>query len=224
MNDNIAADWKKLLEAEFAKPYFQKIGNFLKTEQEHGYEIFPRHDLVLEALRITPFANLKVVLLGQDPYHTPKMATGLSFSIPPTEKLPPSLKNIFKELQTDLNIPQPVNGDIRNWADQGVLLLNTNLTVRKGEAASHSKIGWQIFTNKIIEIINERCNSIVFILWGKHAQEKKDLINTDIHLILEAAHPSPLSAYKGFLGCKHFSKTNQWLQQNNILEIDWQVL
>lgn len=215
--------WRAVLKQELEQPYITQIKKYLANEIAQGYTIYPKGEHILNALNTTPFNKVKVVLLGQDPYHQPNQAHGLSFSVLEPTQPPPSLRNIFKELQTDLNMPIPNHGNLTNWAKQGVLLLNTSLTVKATEPMSHSHIGWQQFTHFIINQINAQHTNIVFILWGKFAQQTKQYINTQKHLVLEAAHPSPLSAYNGFWGCKHFSSTNNYLQANGIEGINWQL-
>lgn len=221
MNVKIEASWKEVLADEFKKPYFKQITEHLKTEKAQGKIIYPPGPLIFNAFEHTPVKNVKVVILGQDPYHGPKQAMGLSFSVPKGVPPPPSLINIFKELQEDVGVPIPGNGDLTKWADQGVMLLNASLTVRAGEPMSHSKIGWHIFTDCVIRKISELKEHVVFLLWGKFAQEKKDLIDTKKHHILKAAHPSPLSASHGFFGCRHFSKTNSYLMKQGLDPVDW---
>lgn len=212
--------WKAVLKDEFDSDYFLKLKKFLKEEyQEH--QIFPPKADILFALNETPFHKVKVVLLGQDPYHGNGQAHGLAFSVNDGIALPPSLKNIFKELKSDLGIPLPKDGKLTKWAKQGVLLLNTALTVRKGEAGSHQNQGWEMFTDSIIQAISKNKSNVVFLLWGKKAQEKEKLIDQPKHAVLKAAHPSPFSAYNGFFGCKHFSKTNDLLLASKQTAIDW---
>jgi len=212
-----------MLKEEFAKPYFLQITDFLKNEKAQGKIIYPPGSLIFNAFNTTPFDKVKVVIIGQDPYHGPGQAHGLSFSVPNGVPAPPSLVNIFKELKTDMGIPIPSHGNLSHWAEQGVLLLNASLTVRANEPMSHSKIGWVEFTDAAIKTISEKKNNVVFLLWGKFAQEKQLLIDAKKHLLLKAAHPSPFSADKGFFGCKHFSKTNEYLQQQHIEMIDWKI-
>jgi uracil-DNA glycosylase len=221
MNVKIEGSWKEVLKDEFKKPYFRQIVDHLKTEKEQVKTIYPPGPLIFNAFTHTPIDNVKAVILGQDPYHGPGQAMGLSFSVPKGVPPPPSLINIFKELSDDVGIPIPRNGDLTSWADQGVMLLNASLTVRKGEPMSHSKIGWHIFTDCVISTISELKKDVVFLLWGKFAQEKKELIDVKKHHILKAAHPSPLSASQGFFGCQHFSKTNTYLMKKGIDPIDW---
>jgi uracil-DNA glycosylase len=224
MDVKINNSWKEVLKEEFAKPYFEQIVTFLKTERAAGKTIFPPGSAIFNAFNLTPFDEVKVVIIGQDPYHGAGQAHGLSFSVLPGVKLPPSLQNIFKEIKTDIGIDQIAQaGDLTHWAQQGVLLLNAALTVRDGEPMSHAKIGWATFTDAVIRTISDRKENVVFILWGKFAQDKQALIDMDRHYVLKAAHPSPLSAHNGFWGCKHFSKTNEILIQNKENPIDWKI-
>lgn len=219
---NIGNDWDELLAGEFEKPYYLALRGFLKSEYS-GFTIYPDMYDIFNALRLTPYSDVKAVILGQDPYHEPKQAHGLAFSVQNGVEPPPSLKNIYKELNTDLGLPIPTTGDLTCWAKQGVLLLNTSLTVRRGQANSHQGKGWEVFTDHIIALLNEREKPLVFILWGANARKKTALITNPRHLILTSAHPSPLSAYNGFFGCRHFSKCNHFLRENGISEIDWRV-
>lgn len=222
MDVKIDDSWKDVLKNEFTKTYFLEIATFLRTEKMTGKTIYPPGGLIFNAFNLTHFDNVKVVILGQDPYHGAGQAHGLCFSVAPGIKPPPSLVNIFKEMHTDLGLPIPNHGTLTKWAEQGVLMLNASLTVRAGEPMSHAKIGWAQFTNAVIRKISDEKQNVVFLLWGKFAQEKQELIDvTRHHLILKAAHPSPFSADSGFFGCKHFSKTNQFLVQNGIDPIDW---
>lgn len=223
MNVQMEPEWKALLLEEFKQPFFQQIVYHLKSEKATKSTIFPSGSLIFNAFEKTPLHQLKVVILGQDPYHGPGQAHGLSFSVPDGVKPPPSLVNIFKELNKDIGMPIPTNGNLTNWAEQGVLLLNAVLTVRKDEPASHAKIGWMDFTNAVIQKISAEKKGIIFILWGKFAQEKQGLIDETKHHVLKAAHPSPFSADKGFFGCKHFSKTNELLMKQGIEPINWQL-
>ena len=223
MDVQIEESWKKVLREEFDKGYFQQIVTFLKAEKAAGRIIYPPGQLFFNAFNKTPFSNLKVVLLGQDPYHNNGQAHGLSFSVPDGITKPPSLINIFKELQNDLGIAPSPNGNLEKWATQGVLLLNASLSVRQNEPGSHSKIGWLQFTDAVISKISEQKEGIVFLLWGKFAQEKQSLIDETKHYVLKAAHPSPFSADKGFFGCRHFSKTNELLSIRNKEPIDWKL-
>lgn len=215
--------WKDALQEEKEKPYFKQIMSFLETERAKGKIIYPPKPDIFNALKAAPFDQIKVVILGQDPYHGPNQAHGMCFSVKKGVPPPPSLKNIYKELNSDLDIPIPSHGYLQRWADQGVLLLNTVLTVEAGKAHSHANIGWETFTDKIIEKLNQERHGIVFLLWGSHAQKKAQMINPAKHFILKAAHPSPLSAHSGFLGCKHFSKANQLLEKQGLAPIDWRV-
>jgi len=218
----INSDWRTFLKEELDSDNFQGIISTLQAER-NIYAIFPKEDELFNAFNITSLENMKVVILGQDPYHGKEQAHGLSFSVPNGVKTPPSLRNIFKELQTDLNVPVSPNGNLSHWAKQGILLLNTTLTVREKKAGSHQKLGWENFTDKIIEKISKKKEGIIFLLWGAFAQRKSILINAKKHHILTAAHPSPFSAYRGFFGCKHFSKTNEILIKNNQQPINWKL-
>ncbi|MDD0974396.1 uracil-DNA glycosylase [Pseudomonas fontis] len=213
--------WKHALRAEFDQPYMHELREFLRQEHAAGKEIYPPGPLIFSALNSTPLDQVKVVILGQDPYHGPGQAHGLCFSVQPGVPTPPSLVNIYKELQRDLNIAIPTHGYLQHWANQGVLMLNTTMTVERANAASHAKKGWQFFTDRIIEVVNEHQNGLVFLLWGAHAQSKRSLIDPEKHLVLTSVHPSPLSAYRGFIGCGHFSRTNKFLEQNGQAPIDW---
>jgi len=222
MDVKIDNTWKEALKNEFTKTYFLEIATFLRTEKMTGKTIYPPGGQIFNAFNLTHFDHVKVVVIGQDPYHGPGQAHGLSFSVGDGIKPPPSLVNIYKEIHSDLGLPIPKHGNLTKWAEQGVLMLNASLTVRAGEPMSHSKIGWATFTNAVIKKISDEKKNIVFLLWGKFAQEKQELIDsTRHHLILKAAHPSPYSADSGFFGCKHFSKTNQFLTENGIDPIDW---
>lgn len=222
MKEIIHNSWQTILTDEFEKESYQKLRNFLKKEYT-TQKIHPDMYHIYEALELTPYEKVKVVILGQDPYHGVNQAHGLSFSVQPGVKIPPSLNNIYKELQSDLGISPVKHGNLVSWAKQGVLLLNTVLTVREGQAYSHRGKGWEILTDKIIEKLNEREKPIVFILWGKPAQEKMKMIDKSRHIILTSAHPSPLSAHRGFLGSKPFSKTNDALMALGETPIDWQL-
>lgn len=224
MDVQIHPSWKSVLKDEFGKLYFQQLVTFLKTEKTLGKVIYPPGKLIFNAFDHTLFDKVKVVILGQDPYHGEGQAHGLSFSVPAGIKPPPSLVNIFKEIKQDLGIDIPPNyGNLEKWANQGVLLLNAALTVRAGEPFSHAKYGWAEFTDEVIKKISDEKTNVVFLLWGKFAQEKQALIDETKHFILKAAHPSPFSADKGFFGCKHFSKTNQLLMQHGLEPIDWKL-
>ncbi|MFS8082474.1 MAG: uracil-DNA glycosylase [Ginsengibacter sp.] len=223
MEVQIESGWKNVLKDEFEKPYFGQLTSFLKLEKAAGKIIYPPGSLIFNAFTQTPFDNVKVVILGQDPYHNPGQAQGLSFSVPEKTPLPPSLINIFKELKTDIGIECSPSGDLSKWAKQGVLLLNSSLTVRQNEPGSHARAGWTIFTDEVIKKISDQRSGVVFLLWGKYAHEKQHLIDETKHFVLKAAHPSPLSANKGFFGCKHFSKTNEILMGENKIPIDWKI-
>jgi uracil-DNA glycosylase len=223
MNVQIEASWKKVLESEFSKPYFLQIVHFLKTEKNIGKTIYPPGSQIFKAFESSPFAKTKLVLLGQDPYHGPGQAHGLSFSVPDGIRPPPSLMNIFKELHTDTGMQIPHTGNLTPWATQGVLLLNAYLTVEAGLPMSHSQIGWGEFTDTVIQKLSNLKNNLVFLLWGRFAQEKQGLIDESKHLVLKAAHPSPFSADKGFFGCRHFSKSNINLMKNGFDPVDWKL-
>lgn len=223
MDVKMEPGWKAVLQDEFSKSYFQQAVTFIKTEKAQRKMIYPPGPLIFNAFNKTPFSSVKVVILGQDPYHGLGQAHGLSFSVPDGVNPPPSLINIFKELHADIGMPIPHTGNLTSWAEQGVLLLNAVLTVRGNEAASHSKIGWTDFTNAVISKISEQLDGVVFLLWGRYAQDKQPLIDETKHHVLKAAHPSPLSAHNGFWGCKHFSRTNEYLRKQNKEAIDWQV-
>ena len=224
MDIQLDTSWKELLQNEISKSYFLSIIDFLYTERAAGKIIFPESKLVFNAFNKTPFDKVRVVILGQDPYHNPGQANGLSFSVPVGTKPPRSLINIYKEIKSDIGVEMPLDfGNLSHWAEQGVLLLNAFLTVRANEPASHSKIGWMEFTDAVIKKISENKNGIVFLLWGNFAQQKQLLIDEDKHFLLKAAHPSPFSANNGFFGCKHFSKTNELLIQQGHSPIDWKL-
>lgn len=222
INPNIEEGWKKILWEEFQAPYFSELKSFLVRETE-SRSIYPPGKLIFNAFQHTPFDNVKVVILGQDPYHGAGQAHGLCFSVPQGIKAPPSLVNIFKELNSDLGMDIPPHGNLESWANQGVLLLNATLTVRAGEAGSHQKQGWETFTDAVIARISELKESVVFLLWGRYAQAKESLVDGEKHLILKAAHPSPFSAYNGFFGCRHFSKSNHFLKERGIEPVDWSL-
>lgn len=222
MRQILKNDWNELLKDEFSKDYYLSLREFLKNEYTTKI-IYPDKYDIFNALHYTSYKDVKVVILGQDPYHGPNQAHGLSFSVSPGVKIPPSLLNIYKELNSDLGCYIPNNGYLKKWADQGVLLLNTSLTVRAGEANSHKNKGWEIFTDKIISLINEKTDPVVFLLWGNNAINKKKLITNKQHLILSSTHPSPLSASMGFFGSKPFSKINKFLISVNKAPIDWQI-
>ncbi len=218
----IGNHWDELLKEEFQKPYFKDLMNFVKEEYKNK-TIYPKQNEVFNAFRYTDFNNVKVVILGQDPYHGPNQAEGLSFSVKDEVLKPPSLQNIFKELESDLKIPFPEHNSLKKWAEQGVMLLNAVLTVEEHKPTSHKEKGWETFTDDVIKIINEKETPVVFILWGSYARNKKSLITNKKHLIIESAHPSPFSARNGFFGSKPFSRTNKFLKENGIKEIDWRV-
>ena len=222
MDVRIEASWKEALREEFGKPYFMSLAQHLHREKAEGRLIFPPGNEIFKAFELTPVDKVKVVILGQDPYHGPGQAMGLSFSVPADVPVPPSLKNIFKEIESDLGIRMSGCPDLRKWAEQGVLLLNAVLTVRCGEPASHSRIGWQEFTDAVIRYLSDNREGIVFLLWGNYARSKKNLIDTSRHTVLEAAHPSPL-ARGAFFGCRHFSRTNEILTAEGKTPIDWQL-
>jgi len=223
MDVKIEASWKKVLKTEFSKPHFAQAALHVKTEKSQGKTIYPPGSLIFNAFNTTPFDKVKVVILGQDPYHGAGQAHGLCFSVQYGVAPPPSLLNIFKELQEDSGISMPPHGNLTHWAVQGVFLLNASLTVRSGEPMSHAKIGWAPFTDAVIKTISDKKEHVVFLLWGKFAQEKRVLIDENKHLVLKAAHPSPLSAHTGFMGCKHFSQTNAYLVRHGIDPIDWHL-
>lgn len=224
MTVQIEDSWKEALAAEFEKDYMKQLKNFLVEEKKNGKVIFPPGPLIFNAFNQTPFQDVKVVILGQDPYHGPGQAHGLSFSVLKGIGIPPSLRSIYKELQTDIpGFNMPGHGELTHWAKQGVLLLNATLTVRKAEPASHHKKGWEIFTDQVIHALSENRTGLIFLLWGKNAQAKIPLIDETKHSVLTAAHPSPYSAYNGFFGCRHFSKTNKLLEAQGLTKIDWQV-
>lgn len=223
MEVKINDTWKEVLKNEFSKPYFLEIVGFLRTEKMAGKTIYPPGPMIFNAFDRAPFDKVKVVLIGQDPYHGKGQAHGLCFSVQNGVPPPPSLMNMFKEMQTDLGLNIPASGNLTKWADQGLLLLNASLTVRANEPMSHAKIGWAQFTDTVIRKVSEQKEHVVFLLWGKFAQEKQSLIDETKHLVLKAAHPSPLSAYNGFFGCRHFSKTNEYLIKNGIDPIDWSL-
>ncbi|WP_300597987.1 uracil-DNA glycosylase [Niabella sp.] len=219
----IEQSWKKELEEEFQKPYFETLAEHLKTEKQAGKTIYPAGKNIFNAFNTTPFDQVKVLLLGQDPYHGPGQAHGLCFSVQKGVPPPPSLVNIYKELHADLGVPIPKSGDLTHWAQQGVFMLNASLTVRAGEPMSHAKIGWATFTDAVIRKVSEDKQHVVFILWGRFAQEKASLIDASKHLIIKSAHPSPLSAHNGFFGSKPFSRTNEYLTGQGIDPIDWKI-
>lgn len=217
--------WQQLIEQQQQQPYLQQTLEFVEQQRAVGKTIYPPEQEVFSAFSLTPLDQVKVVILGQDPYHGPNQAHGLSFSVQPGVKIPPSLRNIYKELTTDIpGFIAPEHGCLTAWAEQGVLLINTVLTVEAGKAHSHAKLGWETFTDKVIATINEQCQGVVFLLWGSHAQKKGAKIDSQRHHILTAVHPSPLSAYRGFFGCKHFSQTNTLLAQQGKTPINWAKL
>lgn len=223
MSLKLEKSWKEVLEQEFSKPYMQNLKQFLQEEQK-SYQIFPPNKLIFNAFEHTPFHEVKVVILGQDPYHNIGQAHGLSFSVQPGIAIPPSLRNMYIELSADITgFKTPHHGTLTKWADQGVLLLNAVLTVRAHQAASHQKRGWEMFTDTVIQKLSQEREGIVFILWGGYAKQKAKLIDSSKHLIITSAHPSPLSAHNGFFGSKPFSKTNQYLKDHGKTPIDWQV-
>lgn len=222
VNPVLEDSWKAQLGDEFNAEYFTQLKAFLLAEKQ-TQRVFPPGNKIFSAFNHTPFDKVKVVILGQDPYHGDGQAHGLSFSVPDGIAKPPSLVNIFKEIHADLDLPIPTSGNLEKWADQGVLLLNATLTVRANLAGSHQKCGWENFTDAAIKKLSEKRENLVFILWGRFAQNKEILIDANKHLILKAAHPSPFSAYNGFFGCKHFSKTNEYLRGKGIVEIDWRI-
>ena len=223
MDVQIESSWKDVLNDEFKKSYFEQIAMFLKHEKALNKVIYPAGSLIFNAFTQTPFNKVKVVILGQDPYHGPGQAHGLSFSVPEGIKPPPSLVNIYKEMKNDLGLDIPTSGNLTKWAENGVLLLNAFLTVRANEPASHSKIGWGDFTDAVIKKISDNKENVVFLLWGRFAQDKQYLIDATKHHILQAAHPSPFSADKGFFGCRHFSRTNEILSKAGIEPVDWRL-
>ena len=215
------ASWLNQLADQFEMPYMQNLKAFLVAEKKAGKTIYPPGELIFNALNSTPLDQTKVVILGQDPYHGPGQAHGLCFSVLPGVKFPPSLQNIFKEINSSLNLPFPTSGCLQHWAEQGVLLLNATLTVEQNKAGSHQGKGWETFTDAVIHVLNEKCEHIVFMLWGSYAQKKGAFIDQRKHLVLKSPHPSPLSAHRGFLGNNHFVSANQYLSQHGLVEIDW---
>ncbi|HOF15322.1 MAG TPA: uracil-DNA glycosylase [Bacteroidales bacterium] len=222
MNPNIEESWKKVLSSEFLSPYFSQLKRFL-LEEKRQYTVFPPGKMIFNAFYCTPFDRVKVVLLGQDPYHGFGQAHGLCFSVPDGVPHPKSLVNIFKELEQDVQVAIPKSGNLEKWAKQGMLLLNATLTVRAHQAGSHQNRGWEQFTDAVIRAISEKKENVVFLLWGNYAQAKEVLIDTSKHLVLKTVHPSPLSASRGFFGCRHFSKTNAYLLQTGQQPIDWDL-
>lgn len=223
MDVKIESSWKKVLLDQFGQPYFQAIVALLKQQKQEGKTIYPAGPNIFSAFENTPFDNVKVVILGQDPYHNPGQAHGLAFSVQKGIPPPPSLVNIYKEIHQDTGAYIPKHGNLEQWAEQGVLLLNAALTVVANTPMSHSKIGWHEFTNAVIRVVSENKAHVVFMLWGAFARSKQELIDSSKHLILTAAHPSPLSAHNGFFGCRHFSKANKWLEEHGIAPIDWSI-
>lgn len=231
MSDNTARhdhestelSWSDVLRTEKQKSYFKEVIAFVEAERVKGKVIYPKNSDVFNALSLTPFSKVKVVILGQDPYHGPNQAHGLCFSVKPPTPPPPSLKNIFQELEADVGILKPTHGDLHAWAERGVLLLNAVLTVEEQKPGSHANKGWEPFTDRVIRELNDRGEHLVFLLWGSYAQKKAAFVDRTKHLVLEAPHPSPLSAHRGFLGCRHFSKANKYLQSNGIAPIDWSL-
>jgi len=219
----IEASWKQHLLPQFQQHYMQQLRDFLVAQKQAGKVIFPKGDEYFNAFNLTPFDQVKVVIIGQDPYHGPGQAHGLCFSVQKGVRFPPSLLNIFKEIQGDLGLPMPENGCLTHWAEQGVLLLNAVLTVEQSKAAAHQGKGWEQFTDAAIRELNDKREGLVFMLWGSYAQKKGQYIDPKKHCILKAPHPSPLSAHRGFLGCRHFSKANQYLQSHGQQPIDWSV-
>jgi uracil-DNA glycosylase len=217
----LTADWSQQLDFIFKQDYYQQLLEFLEYESTHNKIIYPPQDQIFNAFDLSSFENTKVIILGQDPYHNEGQAHGLSFSVPKGVSIPPSLRNIYQELLSDLDITPSQSGNLTHWASQGVLLLNSVLTVEKNSPGSHAKSGWVDFTDTVIDILNEKKQNLVFLLWGAYAQKKTELIDQNKHLVLTAAHPSPFSAHKGFFGCKHFSQTNDYLKMHNQQTIDW---
>ena len=215
--------WLSRLEGQFQQPYMQKLREFLVMRKQHGAVIYPPGPQVFNALNSTPFEQVRVVILGQDPYHGPGQAHGLCFSVQPGVRIPPSLVNIYQEINSDLGIKPPSHGNLQSWAEQGVLLLNAVLTVERGQAGSHQGKGWETFTDFIVRLLNDQREGLVFMLWGSYALQKGAAIDRKRHLVLKAPHPSPLSAHRGFLGCRHFSTANEYLRQHQQLPIDWSV-
>lgn len=219
---NVHNDWDIFLEREYKKQYYQNLTIFIEKEYNNK-TIYPNKEDIFNAFKYTPSSNVKIVILGQDPYHEPGQAHGLAFSTPEGHPIPRSLSNIFKEIEDEYSFNIPNNGCLKKWAKQGVFLLNTVLTVEKSNANSHSKCGWQIFTDNVIKYLNKQNQPIVFMLWGKQAEKKKELLNNPNHLVLITSHPSPFSARRGFFGCNHFKLANEFLKNNNLKEIDWKI-
>ena len=220
---NLEDSWKQRIESEFQKDYMKNLKSFLKSEIDSKKTIYPKGEQYFEALNLTPFEKVKVVIIGQDPYHGPGQAHGLSFSVQDGVRFPPSLQNIFKELQSDLSVEKPKSGNLQKWSEQGVLLLNAVLTVEDGNAGAHQGKGWELFTDSIIHALNKEKENLVFILWGAYAQKKGAFIDRQKHLVLESVHPSPLSSHRGFFGSKPFSKTNAYLKAQGLDPIDWSL-
>lgn len=223
IKSSLPAGWKKYLEAQWELPYMDDLESFLAKEEQKGKVIYPPREEIFSAFRSTPFENVKVVIIGQDPYHGEGQAHGLSFSVKRGVPLPPSLRNIYQELRDDLGLEPPLHGCLESWAQEGVLLLNNVLTVEKGLAGSHHKKGWESFTQKVIDVLNEKKENLVFILWGSPAQKKASIVDPRKHFLLKSAHPSPLSSYRGFFGSKPFSKTNEYLRSKKLQEINWAI-
>lgn len=222
-NIQLEESWLEYLEGEFDQPYMKQLRQFLQQEKQQGKVVYPKGNLIFNALNTTPLDQVKVVILGQDPYHGPSQAHGLCFSVLPGVKSPPSLVNVFKEIERDLSIPVPQHGCLQSWAEQGVLLLNATLTVEQAQAGSHQGKGWETFTDRVIQVVNDECEDIVFLLWGSYAQKKGSFIDTSKHCVLKSVHPSPLSAHRGFLGNGHFSRCNDWLISKGCDPINWQL-
>ena len=222
-NVKIEESWKRVLASEFEQPYFQAVTTFVRKQMGEGKTLYPPGPLIFNAFTQTPFDKVKVVILGQDPYHNAGQAMGLSFSVPQTVKAPPSLVNVYKEIKADLDLPIPTHGDLTGWAQQGVFLLNAILTVEAGNAGSHQKSGWQFFTDAVIKRLSDEREHLVFMLWGNFARSKRVYIDKTKHLILEAAHPSPLAG-NAFSGCRHFSQANAYLVKNGLEPIDWRII
>ena len=214
-------EWLKVLQPEFDQPYMADLRAFLLERSRAGATIYPPGKQIFSALDSTPLSKVRVVILGQDPYHGPGQAHGLCFSVQPGVRPPPSLVNIFKEIQQDLGLPVPSHGHLQAWAERGVLLLNAVLTVERGQAGAHQGKGWERFTDAVVDAVNRHCERVAFLLWGSHAQRKGANIDGSRHLVLKAPHPSPLSAHRGFFGCKHFSQANQWLESRDVAPVDW---
>ncbi len=218
---DLEPSWKAALAEEFRKPYFHNLVKFLKQEKQQGQQIFPPGKQIFNAFAHTPFDQVRVVILGQDPYHDVGQAHGLCFSVTRGTPIPPSLRNMFQEIEQDVGAKPAAHGDLTSWADQGVLLLNATLTVRAHQAGSHQGQGWEVFTDEVIRQLNARRQGLVFLLWGRYARNKATMLDRKLHLVLEAPHPSPLSAHRGFFGCKHFSQANAWLKRTGQEPIDW---